>query len=110
MYSAIKSQQILQPVSHLNATERTSISSLSPGPHHTLMRKRSQRGPNDRVNNLKRGSVRGIQTLFNAQAGVSPYGAGNLDGRLSPAPSFVSSAHDINVAVSISQFGNAMLY
>lgn len=93
MYSAIKSQQILQPASHLATLERASMSSLSPGPHHSLLRNRSQQR-NDRVANMKRGSMRGIQTLF-AQG---PYGSTNsMDGRLSPAPSFATSANEVRV-------------
>ncbi|TDL24175.1 hypothetical protein BD410DRAFT_820374 [Rickenella mellea] len=93
MYTAIKGQQILQPIAHVNAAEsRPSTSSLSPGPH-VLMRNRSQRN-NDRLNNLKRGSMRGIQTLFAAQ-GASPYSSNSsIDGRASPAPSFATSAHE----------------
>lgn len=91
MYSAIKQHQILQPMTHLSVNERASTSSLSPGPHHSLLRKRSLRGQNDRVANLKRGSMRGIQTLFNAQ-GNSPYG---MDGRISPSPSFATSTHEV---------------
>ncbi|EJD02779.1 uncharacterized protein FOMMEDRAFT_133996 [Fomitiporia mediterranea MF3/22] len=91
MYTAIKNQQILQP---LNAVERASVSS-GPGVH--LYRNGSRR-QNDRVANLKRGSVRGIQSLFSAHAGSSPYGnSGSLDGRISPVPSFANSAHEVGL-------------
>lgn len=90
MYTAIKSHQILQP---LNAIERASTSS---GAH--LTRNGSRRGQNDRVSNLKRGSMRGIQSLFNTHGGQ--YGGGSYDGRSSPAPSFAHSAHEVGVNVS----------
>ena len=65
------------------------------------MRNRSQRGQHDRLMNLKRGSVRGIQTLFAAQ-GISPYSSNSsIDGRISPAPSFATSAHDVSFAFHI---------
>ena len=97
MYTAIKSQQILQPVSH-HSLERSSTSS-GPGAH--LMRNGSRRGQNDRVSNLKRGSMRGIQSLFSPHVGSSPYGnSGSLDGRSSPAPSFANSAHEVGTNVS----------
>ncbi|KAI5123999.1 hypothetical protein M0805_006409 [Coniferiporia weirii] len=101
MYTAIKTQQILQPLGRVG-TERASTSSLTPGAH--LIRNGSRRGQNDRVANLKRGSMRGIQSLFSAHAGGSPYGNnGGFDGRTSPAPSFANSAHE-NFAASSSQF------
>ena len=99
MYTAIKTQQILQPLGHINAEGRASTSSLGPG-HHQLVRKRSQRGQNDRVSNLKRGSMRGIQTLF-AQNGASQYSSNSrIDGRISPAPSFAASAHEVCSSLS----------
>ena len=98
MYNAIKSNQILQPLGHLSVPERMSTSSLSPGlAHHQLLRNRSQRGiSGDRLANLKRGSMRGIQTLFAAQTGVSPYSSNSsIDGRASPSPSFAASAYEV---------------
>ena len=93
MYIAIKSNQILQP---LNAIERPSTSS---GIH--LTRNGSRRRQNDRVANLKRGSMRGIQSLFSTHVGGSPYGGGgSYDGRSSPAPSFAHSAHEVGVNAS----------
>ncbi|KAL5523862.1 hypothetical protein ACEPAG_8035 [Sanghuangporus baumii] len=98
MYMAIKTQQILQP---MGVVERASVSS-GPGAH--LFRNGSRRGQNDRVANLKRGSMRGIQSLFSAHAGASPYGnSGSIDGRISPAPSFANSTHEA-LAASSSQF------
>ncbi|KAL5528345.1 hypothetical protein ACEPAF_7481 [Sanghuangporus sanghuang] len=102
MYTAIKTQQILQP---MGVVERASVSS-GPGAH--LFRNGSRRGQNDRVANLKRGSMRGIQSLFSAHAGASPYGnSGSIDGRISPAPSFANSTHEVSLnalAASSNQF------
>ncbi|KAG8933355.1 hypothetical protein FRC01_009680, partial [Tulasnella sp. 417] len=88
MYNAIKERQILQPTSSM---ERSSMSSLTPG--STLLgRSRSQRR-NGNSNALKRGSIRGIQTLLGSQ---SPYSStsGSTDGRVSPSPSFATSFGD----------------
>lgn len=93
IYNAIKSQQILQPV--INGSQPT----LSPGaPYNTIMRNRSQRGQGDRLNTMKRGSIRGIHTLLGAQGphGASPYSSNSsLDGRISPSPSFTTSMNDV---------------
>ena len=91
MYTAIKQQQILQLQGH--AMERASISS-GPG---ALLRAGSRRGQNDRVANLKRGSMRGIQSLFNAHGSGSPLGN---DGRASPVPSFGNSSLEVGMNVS----------
>lgn len=89
MYTAVKNQQILQPVGSV-LMARSSTSSLSP--HGPLLRQRSLRGPPDRFANLKRGSIRGLQSILHAQAGVSPYSSNSsIDGRASPAPSFANS-------------------
>lgn len=90
MYTAIKSQQILQPLGSI-AMGRASTSSLTPGSPHTLLKARpSMRG--DRVTTLKRGSIRGIASLLQAQAAMSPYSSNSsIDGRVSPAPSFATS-------------------
>ncbi|CAE6387921.1 unnamed protein product [Rhizoctonia solani] len=74
MYNSVKHQQILQPLTGLSPPERQSMS-LSPG--------------GDRITSLKRGSIRGLQSLLLAQ---SPYGSSsNVDGRISPSPSFATS-------------------
>lgn len=81
--------------------ERASMSSLSPGGPHSLMRNRSQQRQNDRLTSLKRGSMRGIQTLFSAQNGVSPYSSNSsVDGRISPSPSFATS-HDVSLVLRL---------
>ncbi|KAG6812608.1 hypothetical protein H0H92_001959 [Tricholoma furcatifolium] len=85
MYNAIKSQQILQPL--------TTIVTRPPG-GSTMMRNRSLRGQQDRLTTLKRGSIRGLQSIINAQ-GVSPYSSNSsIDGRVSPSPSFATSTHE----------------
>ncbi|KAG9008231.1 hypothetical protein FRB90_009031 [Tulasnella sp. 427] len=98
MYTAIKDRQILQPTSSM---ERSSMSSLTPG--STLVgRSRSQRR-NGGTNALKRGSIRGIQTLLGSQ---SPYSStsSSTDGRVSPSPSFATSFGDAVSASSSSLF------
>lgn len=95
MYNAIKNQQILQP---LNSTSgaRTSTSSLSPG--GTMLRNRSMRGQQqpDRLMTLKRGSIRGLQSILGAPTGPSPYSSNSsIDGRVSPSPSFATSINEV---------------
>ncbi|KAG8710541.1 hypothetical protein FRC11_004407, partial [Ceratobasidium sp. 423] len=91
MYNSVKHQQILQPLSGLSPPERQSMS-LSPG-MTSLGRTRSQRSHvspgGDRITSLKRGSIRGLQSLLGTQ---SPYGSNSsVDGRISPSPSFATS-------------------
>ena len=94
MYNAIKSQQILQPLGSGIPT-RSSMSSLSPGPPG-LHRKQSLRGSHDRLATLKRGSIRGLQSILNAPPGSSPYSSNSsIDGRVSPSPSFATSTHEV---------------
>ncbi|KAI9463546.1 hypothetical protein BJY52DRAFT_1252141 [Lactarius psammicola] len=96
MYNAIKSQQILQPLS-----SRTSTSSLNP---NTPLRNRSLRTQQDRITNIKRGSIRGIQSILGTPNGISPYSSNSsVDGRASPAPSFATSAHE-NIQGSVMSF------
>lgn len=93
MYNAIKSQQILQPLN--SSVARPSVSSLSPG--GTMMRNRSFRGPPDRLTTLKRGSIRGLQSILSTQPSVSPYSSNSsIDGRASPSPSFATSIHEVH--------------
>ncbi|KDQ21537.1 hypothetical protein BOTBODRAFT_50158 [Botryobasidium botryosum FD-172 SS1] len=101
MYTAVKNQQILMPQLTVG---RTSMSSLSP---QVVLRARSQRsfnGQPDRLTTLKRGSIRGLQTLLGNQ---SPYGSnssGSVDGRISPSPSFATSVGDGLSAASSTLF------
>ena len=93
MYTAIKHQQILQPL-NTNIT-RSSVSSLSPG-GGGMMRNRSLRGQPDRLTTLKRGSIRGLQSILSVQSGISPYSSNSsIDGRVSPSPSFATSTHEV---------------
>ncbi|KAJ3501331.1 hypothetical protein NLJ89_g9384 [Agrocybe chaxingu] len=93
MYNAIKHQQILQPIN--TSLTRPSVSSLSPG-GNGMMRNRSLRtGQPDRLTTLKRGSIRGLQSILSSQSGISPYSSNSsIDGRVSPSPSFATSTHE----------------
>ncbi|KZS98411.1 hypothetical protein SISNIDRAFT_404603 [Sistotremastrum niveocremeum HHB9708] len=102
MFNSIRSQQILQPV--VNTGLERSNSSLSPGaPHTSLLRNGSRRGQSsDRLATLKRGSIRGLQTLMGPHA--SPYSSNSsIDGRISPSPSFATSMGD-GLSASSSSF------
>lgn len=97
MYTAVKNQQILQPLTGLGPHERQSMT-LSPGVAG-VSRTRSQRGQNgqggDRITSLKRGSIRGLQSLLGSQ---SPYSSNSsVDGRISPSPSFATSIGEVCV-------------
>ncbi|KAI0035843.1 hypothetical protein K488DRAFT_82603 [Vararia minispora EC-137] len=96
MYNAIKNQQVLQNVPDARP-------STGSGPPGTVGRNRSLRVQQpDRLTTLKRGSIRGIQSILGAQGG-SPYGgASPLDGRASPAPSFATSANEALLGSTLS--------
>ena len=93
MYTAIKNQQVLQP---LGSLARASTSSAANGP---VLRNRSLRTPPDRLTTLKRGSIRGLQSILGAQQqGASPYSSNSsIDGRASPSPSFATSTHEVRL-------------
>lgn len=94
MYGAIKHQQILQPLTA--SVTRSSVSSLSPGGGAAMMRNRSLRAQPDRLTTLKRGSIRGLQSILSVQSGASPYSSNSsIDGRISPSPSFATSTHEV---------------
>lgn len=66
-----------------------------------MMRNRSLRTQPDRLTTLKRGSIRGIQSILHAQQGISPYSSNSsIDGRVSPSPSFSTSTHEVSVLYS----------
>lgn len=93
----MKNQQILQPLTSVPPHERQSMT-LSPG-MASVSRNRSQRGQSgqggDRITSLKRGSIRGLQSLLGSQ---SPYGSNSsVDGRISPSPSFATSIGEVSV-------------
>ncbi|KAH0827483.1 hypothetical protein J3R83DRAFT_4178 [Lanmaoa asiatica] len=93
MYGAIKSQQILQPLGMVSLTPPSPSSSRLGVAHHVMARSRSLRGPPDRLTTLKRGSIRGIQSILGAP--YSPYSSNSsIDGRASPSPSFATSTHE----------------
>ncbi|KAG6837700.1 hypothetical protein H0H93_003502 [Arthromyces matolae] len=73
----------------------TSWNSVSKeGSGGTMLRSRSLRAQQDRLTTLKRGSVRGLQSIMGAQ-GTSPYSSNSsIDGRVSPSPSFATSTHE----------------
>lgn len=101
MYNAVKAQQILQPIGSV-LMARSSTSSLTP--HGAILRNRSVRAQQDRLTTLKRGSIRGLQSILGAQTGHSPYSSGSsIDGRASPAPSFATS-NEARFPRSISSF------
>ncbi|KAI1794173.1 hypothetical protein LXA43DRAFT_971422 [Ganoderma leucocontextum] len=97
IYNAVKAQQILLPTGN-TLMARSSTSSLSP--HGTVLRNRSLRSQQDRLTTLKRGSIRGLQSILGAQ-NQSPYSSGSsFDGRASPAPSYATSNEGMGSAVS----------
>jgi len=104
IYNAVKAQQILQPSGAMLAA-RGSTSSLSPGTAHVMGRNRSYRGAQDRFTTLKRGSIRGLQTIIGVPIpGQSPYSSNSsVDGRTSPSPSFATSLNE-NVQSSMAAF------
>jgi PH/SEC7 domain-containing protein len=69
-----------------------------------VSRRSTMRSPSDRVNKLKRGSIRGVQGLGN-----NPYGANfaNSDGRLSPTPSYATSINESGFAAFTPTLGFA---
>lgn len=63
-----------------------------------MMRSRSIRGPPDRLTTLKRGSIRGLQSILSNQPSASPYSSNSsIDGRVSPSPSFATSTHEVRI-------------
>lgn len=61
-----------------------------------MMRNRSLRVQPDRLATLKRGSIRGLQSILSAQSSISPYSSNSsIEGRVSPSPSFATSTHEV---------------
>ncbi|OCF37757.1 hypothetical protein I316_00884 [Kwoniella heveanensis BCC8398] len=87
IYSSVKADRILLPISG-QGNRQSMMSISSNGPYD---RARTVRSPSDRVNALKRGSIRGMQGLLN-----NPYGSlwSASDGRLSPTPSYATSINE----------------
>ena len=67
-----------------------------------MLRRRSQRTQHDRLMTMKRGSIRGLQSILSLQSGVSPYSSNSsIDGRISPSPSFATSTHEVRTLLYI---------
>lgn len=65
-----------------------------------MLRRRSQRTQHDRLMTMKRGSIRGLQSILSLQSGVSPYSSNSsIDGRISPSPSFATSTHEVRTFI-----------
>lgn len=65
-----------------------------------MLRKRSLRAQPDRLTTLKRGSIRGLQSILSLQSGASPYSSNSsIDGRISPSPSFATSTHEVRTII-----------
>lgn len=60
-----------------------------------MLRNRSLRVQPDRLTTLKRGSIRGLQSII-TQSGASSNSS--VDGRVSPSPSLATSAHEASVS------------
>ncbi|KAK2463293.1 hypothetical protein APHAL10511_004948 [Amanita phalloides] len=93
MYGAIRAQQILQP----SDSSSIRLTTSSSGPGTGMLRKRSLRNPSDRLTTLKRGSVRGLQSII-TQSGASSNSS--IEGRVSPSPSLATSAHEFHCSSS----------
>jgi len=78
-----------------------------------MMRNRSLRGQPDRLTTLKRGSIRGLQSILSVQSGASPYSSNSsIDGRVSPSPSFATSTHEVrdrSLVIFFCQFLNHLI-
>lgn len=93
IYTNVRADRILLPISGSASTNnrQSMISINSTGPYDS--RSKTVRSPSDRVNALKRGSIRGVQGLLN-----NPYGSqwSTSDGRLSPTPSYATSINEVS--------------
>nr|XP_019047599.1 hypothetical protein I302_04215 [Kwoniella bestiolae CBS 10118]OCF26529.1 hypothetical protein I302_04215 [Kwoniella bestiolae CBS 10118] len=98
IFASVKADRILLPISSGNANRQSMISISSNGPFD---RSRTMRSPSDRVNALKRGSIRGMQGLLN-----NPYGSqwSASDGRLSPTPSYATSINEVSSHFGLGSF------
>jgi hypothetical protein len=67
------------------------------------MRNRSMRGQQpDRLMTLKRGSIRGLQSIMGVPTGPSPYSSNSsIDGRASPSPSFATSVNEVKMTIEL---------
>jgi PH/SEC7 domain-containing protein len=75
-----------------------------------MLRRRSQRTQPDRLMTMKRGSIRGLQSILNLQSGVSPYSSNSsIDGRISPSPSFATSTHEVRTFIFVVAINHELL-
>lgn len=101
IFNQVRADKILLPIGNSNtpSSNRQSVISLGSDTRGSTMRSPSGRSNNDRLNALKRGSIRGLQGTMN-----SPYGSGSgvsSDGRLSPTPSYATSNTDSGLTAGI---------
>lgn len=94
IYNQVRADRILLPTNVMD-TRRTSYEGGS-GRNKTI---RSPARSNDRVNQLKRGSVREMQGLMN-----NPYGGPYSDGTLSPTGSYAGSIDGVSLIFSNVRF------
>ncbi|KAK8846626.1 hypothetical protein IAR55_005713 [Kwoniella newhampshirensis] len=91
IYANVRADRILLPISGsaVGNNRQSMISVNSLGTYDA--RSKGVRSPSDRVNALKRGSIRSVQGLLN-----NPYGSqwSTSDGRLSPTPSYATSINE----------------
>nr|XP_019008884.1 uncharacterized protein I206_06570 [Kwoniella pini CBS 10737]OCF47665.1 hypothetical protein I206_06570 [Kwoniella pini CBS 10737] len=95
IFASVKAERILLPISGTGqgTTQSSRQSMISISSNGPFDRARNVRSPSDRVNALKRGSIRGVQGLLN-----NPYGSqwSASDGRLSPTPSYATSINEVS--------------
>ena len=72
---------------------------LSPGGTSIGRGLSQRRSGNDRIANLKRGSIRGLQGLINVQ-GPANGSSSSIEGRVSPSPSVATSFNDVSRSVA----------
>ncbi|WWC87292.1 uncharacterized protein L201_002180 [Kwoniella dendrophila CBS 6074] len=92
IFASVKADRILLPISgNQTSSSNNRQSMISISSNGPFERGKSVRSPSDRVNVLKRGSIRGMQGLLN-----NPYGSqwSASDGRLSPTPSYATSINE----------------
>lgn len=108
IYSSVRADKILLPISGIPGNDRnvsrsrnrqSMISLASNGPYDSRFAR--GRTPTDRMNVLRRGSIRSVQGLLN-NGSNSPYGSQwyGSDGRLSPALSNATSINETGASGS----------
>lgn len=108
IYSSVRADKILLPISGIPGNDRnvygssnrqSLVSLASNGPYDSRFTR--GRTPTDRMNALRRGSIRSVQGLLN-NGNNSPYGSQwyGSDGRLSPALSNATSINETGASGS----------